>query len=353
MKPAALALLALLASAPLSAQDTAAAAPPSADTSRPRFMLVVHGGAGVIRRADMSAEEERAYRAALAEAIGRGRDVLARGGHALDAVEAVINVLEDSPLFNAGRGAVFTNAGTNELDAAMMDGSTGRAGAVAGVRRVKNPIDLARAVMEKSAHVMLVGDGAEAFATAQGIELVDPKYFHTERRWKALQEARRKEAEAAAGKRTSQAPSRDWRERKLGTVGAVALDAEGRLAAGTSTGGMTNKRWGRVGDAPIVGAGTYADDRCAVSATGHGEYFIRNVVAHDICARMRYGGVSLREAADDVVMKKLVELKGEGGVIALDAAGNVAAPFNSEGMFRGWVGPDGRIEVRIYRDEER
>jgi len=299
---------------------------------RPQFLLVVHGGAGTIRRTAMTPAQDSAYRAKLTQAIRAGYDVLRGGGTSLDAVIATITVLEESPLFNAGRGAVFTNAGTNELDAAIMDGVSLRAGAVAGVKHIKHPIALARLVMERSAHVLLAGEGAEAFAKEQGMALVPQSYFFTQRRWDEL-----KRAKAAA--------------KEHGTVGAVALDQAGRLAAGTSTGGLTNKRWGRIGDSPILGAGTYASAHCAVSGTGVGEYFMRNVVAYDICARMLYKGETLAAAADSVILGKLVAQGGEGGVIALDRDGHFVMTFNSEGMYRGHVGPDGEIVVRIYRDE--
>jgi beta-aspartyl-peptidase (threonine type) len=330
---------ALAACAPAAARGEAGAAAPAA-----RFMLVVHGGAGTIRRESMSPEDEAAYRATLDTAIRAGYVILAANGRSLDAVEAVVNVLEDSPLFNAGRGAVFTHEGRNEMDAAIMSSRTFSAGAVAGVRHVKNPIDLARAVMEHSPHVMLAGDGAEEFARTRGFEMMPEDYFRTERRWKQLERA------LAAEARSDASTADPLGDRKMGTVGAVALDVHGDLAAATSTGGMTNKRWGRIGDAPIIGAGTYADSSCAVSATGHGEFFIRNTVASDICARMRYGGVPLERAAHDVVMTRLVAQGGEGGVIAVDRAGNFTLPFNSSGMYRGWVGADGNIVVRIYRD---
>jgi beta-aspartyl-peptidase (threonine type) len=298
-------------------------------------MLVVHGGAGTIRRQDMTPGQDSAYRATLTQAIRAGYEVLHGGGASLDAVIAVITILEDSPLFNAGKGAVLTNAGTAELDAAIMDGSALRAGAVAGVKHIKNPITLARLVMEKSPHVMLAGDGAEAFAKEQGMALVDASYFLTDRRVRELQ--RIKTAEGKQGMH--------------GTVGVVALDQQGRLAAGTSTGGTANKRWGRIGDSPIIGAGTYANDQCAVSGTGVGEFFIRNVVAHDICMRVRYKGESLEQAAHEVVMEELVQQHGDGGVIALDKDGHVTMPFNTEGMYRGYAGPDGQIVVKIYKDE--
>lgn len=294
-----------------------------------RWGLVVHGGAGAIARDKLTPEREAAIRAALEQALRAGHAALARGGESLDAVTAAIVILEDSPYFNAGKGAVFTHDGINELDAAIMNGTTRTAGAVAGVRTIKNPILLARAVMERSRHVMLVGAGAEEFAGVAGIETVEPSYFRTEERWQQLQDARK--------------------EDKFGTVGVVALDRSGGLAAGTSTGGLTNKRYGRVGDSPIIGAGTYADDRCAVSATGHGELFIRYTVARDICARVEYAGRALAQAADDVVMNELVHAGGEGGVIAMDRQGRFALPFNTPGMYRGYIGDDGVPHVEIYR----
>lgn len=324
--------------------------------------MVIHGGAGTITRGSMTAEVEAQYRSALEQALQTGHRILAAGGTSLDAVEAAVRVLEDSPLFNAGRGAVFTSAGRNELDAAIMDGRTLAAGAVAGVTRVRNPISLARLVMQKSPHVMMVAQGAEAFARDQGLELVPESYFFTESRWNALRRALEADglpmpprpagtgggndlgSQAVAARRVDEAAE------PLGTVGAVALDRHGNLAAATSTGGMTSKRFGRVGDAPIVGAGTYANPRCAVSATGHGEFFIRNVVAHDICARFLYTGVSLQQAAHDVVMERLVQQGGEGGIIAMDAQGNYTMPFNSDGMYRGFIGADGRTVIGIYRD---
>lgn len=344
------------------------AAPQSGPQSAPEhdgsIAIVIHGGAGTITRASMTPEMEAEYRAKLEEALRAGYAVLESGGTSLDAVVAAIVVMEDSPLFNAGKGAVFTSEGTNELDASIMDGATLEAGAVAGVKRVKNPITLARAVMERSPHVMMIGTGAETFAAEQGIELVEPEYFFTQRRWDALQRIKAQEAKAAsdvhgslpvvgpdAGLALAPAEEPFPDDRKFGTVGAVALDRHGNLAAGTSTGGMTNKRFGRVGDAPIIGAGTYANNEsCAVSATGHGEYFIRNVVAHDICALVQYRGLSLQAAADEVIMKKLVAQGGEGGVIALDRRGNIVMSFNSEGMYRGSIDRDGNVVVEIYRD---
>ena len=314
----------------------------------------MHGGAGTIERRSMTPERERAYREKLTEALLAGFNVLSKGGAGLDAVTAAITVLEDSPLFNAGKGAVFTSAGTNELDASIMDGKTLRAGAVAGVKRVKNPLMLARAVMEKSPHVMMVGEGAEAFAAQVGLQLVEPRYFFTEDRYRQLQrqkDAERKTAQprtSGLGVRVPDVPL--YGDEKFGTVGAVCLDRAGTLTAGTSTGGVSNKKFGRVGDSPIIGAGTYANNQtCAVSATGTGEYFIRSVVAHDISAMMQYGGKSLKEAAD-AVMEKVGKLGGDGGLIALDRNGNFATPFNTSGMYRGWVGPEGKPWVEIYRD---
>ena len=311
---------------------------------QPGVALVLHGGAGTILRGDMTAEAEAQYRAKLEEALQVGYGVLSEGGSSLDAVVASIRVLEDSPLFNAGKGAVFTSEGTVELDASIMDGATRQAGAVAGVKRVPHPIELARLIMERSPHVMMVGDGAEAFAQQQGMALVPNDSFYTDRRRAQLERIRQEEG--ASGAAEGEAP-----DKKHGTVGAVALDQAGNLAAATSTGGMTNKRYGRVGDSPIIGAGTYADNEtCAVSATGHGEYFIRGVIAHDIAAMMRYGGLSLQEAADAAIMEKLTEAGGTGGVIALDREGNVAMPFNTPGMYRGYVDAEGNTTVEIYKD---
>jgi beta-aspartyl-peptidase (threonine type) len=306
-------------------------------TPRVEWGMVVHGGAGTIRREQMTPEREREYRAALTDALRTGHGALAQGAHALDAVVAALQLLEDSPLFNAGRGAVFTADGINALDASIMDGSTLRAGAVAGVTDVKNPIALARLVMEKSPHVLLSGDGAERFAREQGIPSTPKEWFFTERRWQELQDAKAAEATPAD---------------KFGTVGAIALDRSGRLAAGTSTGGMTNKKWGRIGDSPLIGAGTYANARCAVSGTGWGEYYIRNAVAYDICARVEYAGVSIATAAADVVMTKLAQQqKNTGGVIAMDREGDITAPFNTAGMYRGWIDQNGGITVAIFAGE--
>ncbi|HZI17328.1 MAG TPA: isoaspartyl peptidase/L-asparaginase [Pyrinomonadaceae bacterium] len=323
------------------------------------FGFVIHGGAGTIERSRMTPEREEAYRAKLSEALKAGFEVLSRGGPGLDAVVAAVALLEDSPLFNAGKGAVFTGAGTNELDASIMDGRSLKAGAVAGVRRIRNPIRLARLVMEKSPHVMMVGEGAEAFARqAGGVELVDPKYFYTEERFQQLKRRQEEERRKSGAGQPSAPPKRSDRgadpflldERKFGTVGAVALDRAGNLAAATSTGGMTNKRFGRVGDSPVIGAGTYADNEtCAVSCTGDGEYFIRAGVAHAVSAAMRFGGKSLAEASE-MALEKVGRLGGEGGLIAIAADGRIATPFNSAGMYRGFVGADGRPQVHIYRD---
>jgi beta-aspartyl-peptidase (threonine type) len=319
----------------------------TAQETKGKIMLVIHGGAGTINRSNMTAEREKEYRAALEQALHLGQAVLVKGGTSLDAVEASVRFMEDSPLFNAGKGAVFTHDGKNELDAAIMDGKTKKAGSVAGVTIIKNPITAARAVMEKSPHVMMTGRGAELFATKMGLEIVDPSYFWTERRWKALQDELVKEQQGKPQAELERAP-----ENRFGTVGAVAVDQYGNLAAATSTGGTTNKQYGRIGDSPIIGAGTYADNEsCAVSATGTGEYFIRWTVAHEIAALMKYKGLTVQQAADQVINKTLKAVPGaDGGVIALDAKGNFAMPFNTEGMYRGWMGADGVAHVAIYGD---
>lgn len=326
-----------------------------AQSTKGNIMFVIHGGAGTITRKNMSPEMEQQYRAEMEKALRVGHEILAKGGSALDAVEAAVRLMEDSPLFNAGKGAVFTHEGKNELDASIMDGRTLKAGAVAGVTIIRNPISAARAVMEKSKHVMMAGRGAELFATKMGLEIVDPSYFWTERRWKALQKELLDEQEKQREQKPKAevVPSRPSLadEKKFGTVGALALDQNGNLAAGTSTGGMTNKMYGRIGDSPIIGAGTFADNRsCAVSATGDGEYFIRLGVARDIAALVSYRGLTVKQAADEVIHDKLEKLGGKGGVIALDARGNVAMPFNSEGMYRGWIAADGVPHVEIYKD---
>lgn len=309
------------------------------------FGLVVHGGAGTIRRESMTPEREAEFRAALTEALEVGHHVLASGGTSLDAVEAAVVILEDSPHFNAGKGAVFTSAGANELDASIMDGATLEGGAVASVTRVKNPVRLARRVMEKTPHVLLVREGAEVFATEQGIELVPPDYFRTERRWKQLE---RVKARAQARTTTSTDPFASVG--KFGTVGAVALDRHGNLAAATSTGGLTNKLYGRVGDSPILGAGTYADNEtCALSGTGRGEYFIRLAACHEVASRMRHRGESLLEAMRQVVHVDLVELgAASGGLIGIDRQGRYALEFNTPGMYRGVIDESGQVTVKIF-----
>lgn len=313
----------------------------SAAAEPPRTALVIHGGAGVITRKDLPAAKQAEYEAALNQALDAGDAVLKRGGSAREAVIAAVLVMEDSPLFNAGKGAVFNAEGGHELDAAIMEGHTRRAGAVAGARTVKNPVLLAEAIMEHSPHVMLAGAGAEAFAdTRPELERVDPSYFDTPHRLEQLRKAQDAVRMAV----------RPEKNTYFGTVGAVALDRDGRIAAATSTGGMTNKRWGRIGDAPIIGAGTYADAGCGVSATGWGEFFIRATVAHDICARMAYRGDSLATAADTVVMQVVPALGGDGGIIALDKDGNIALPFNTEGMYRGWIKPTGERGVAIFKE---
>lgn len=302
--------------------------------------IAIHGGAGTILRSLMTPELEAEYRHALETALLAGHSILSRGGSALDAVEAAVRELENETLFNAGRGSVFNAAGKNEMDAAIMDGGTLRAGAVAAVREVKNPVTLARLVMERSEHVLLAGDGACEFAEECGVDLADNTYFYTDRRWAELEEAKkhgRVQLDHSATK-------------PIGTVGAVACDANGMLASATSTGGMTNKRYGRIGDTPIIGAGTYADDNCAVSCTGHGEYFLRGVIAYDVAARMRYKNAGLEKAANETI-EHLTKLGGEGGLIAVDRLGNITMPFNSEGMYRGMISAGQKLSVAIYRDQ--
>ena len=334
----------------------------------PRLGFMIHGGAGVIQRGSLTPEREKEYRAKLEEAVMAGYKALQDGKSSLDAVEIAVRILEDSPLFNAGKGAVFTADGKNELDAAIMNGKNLMAGAVAGLHHVKNPITLARAVMEKSPHVMMIGTGAEQFAREMGIELVDEKYFWTQERWDSLQRIIKQEKEKQdkqkeqdktkpTDKKVSQVDLRlepyakfDSSD-KFGTVGAVALDKDGNLAAGTSTGGMTYKKYGRVGDVPIIGAGTYANNEsCAVSATGWGEFFIRLGVARDICSQIEYRSLPIQQAADLVIHQKLQKLGGDGGIIAIDKSGNMAISFNSEGMYRAYVNKDGKPVVEIYKD---
>jgi L-asparaginase / beta-aspartyl-peptidase len=303
------------------------------------FGLAIHGGAGSLPRAEMADAAELRYRSGLQEALDAGFAVLQAGGTSPDAVTRAVVLLEDNPLFNAGRGAVFTLDGRNELDAAIMDGSNLKAGAVCGLTRIKNPIELARAIMDRSEHVMLAGAGAEEFALSRGFSLVPQSYFYTTERWKQLERIRAGDTGLSA-----------LTISHIGTVGAVALDSHGRLAAATSTGGMTGKRYQRIGDAPIIGAGTYADNRsCAVSATGHGEVFIRTAVAHDICSRVRFGGRSLAQAVREVVLEELPAYGGEGGVIAIDADGEIAIEFNSEGMFRASRRSGEEQNIAIYR----
>jgi len=293
------------------------------------FSIAIHGGAGTITRKNMTPGKENAYRSKLKETLNVGYSILNKGGTSLDAVEATIRIMENSELFNAGKGAVFTNAGTNELDASIMDGRNLKAGAVARVKTVKNPISAARKVMEETWHVMLSGDGADKFAKEQGLDIVDPSYFYTQRRWESLKKIQ---------------------VEKHGTVGCVALDKHGNLAAGTSTGGLTNKRWGRVGDSPIIGAGTYANNQtCAVSGTGQGEYFIRGNVAYDVSAIMEYKGKSVGEAAQNVI-RKLSDMGGNGGIITMDSKGDISMPFNTAGMYRGFRKAGQAAEIFIYKN---
>lgn len=301
---------------------------------KPSWAIVIHGGAGTIKRELMTAKKDSLYRQKLAEALTVGAEILKNGGSSMDAVEQTIHVLEESPLFNAGKGSVFNERGQNEMDAAIMNGETHAAGAVVNVHTVKSPISAARAVMEKSEHVMLTGEGAEIFAAKQGLEIVSPEYFFDQDRWDSFKKAKDKID-------------------KHGTVGCVALDNKGNISAGTSTGGMTMKMYGRVGDVPVIGAGTYADNAtCGISATGHGEHFIRNVVAYDVAALMKYKGLSLQEAADEVIMNKLKPIGGSGGIVGLDANGNTIMVFNSEGMFRGKMSSNSKMEIGIYEDEK-
>ena len=315
------------------------------------WAIVLHGGAGIIERASMNPTTEAAYRASLAQATQAGAQVLDRGGSSLDAVEAAIRILEDDPLFNAGRGADFAADGKNELDAAIMDGSNMKAGAVGDITRTRHPISLARAVMEKSQHVFLVGQGADEFSVFAGLEQVDPSYFFTERRWQSLVKQLKTEG-LPIPPRPAGAPPPPADAHKYGTVGVVALDRAGNLAAGTSTGGTQAKRWGRVGDSPIIGAGTYASNQsCAVSATGTGEYFIRLTVARTVCALVQYKGMKLQAAADEVIHKELTGLHGDGGVIAIAPDGEMAWSFNTPGMYRAKLAEGGKLEIGIYNDE--
>ncbi|MBC7826714.1 MAG: isoaspartyl peptidase/L-asparaginase [Chitinophagaceae bacterium] len=321
--------------------------------NRIRPVLVIHGGAGTILKKNMSPEKEKAYMQGLEDALRKGYAILEGGGSSLDAVEAVVKELEDNPLFNAGKGAVFTNEGKIELDAAIMNGKNLAAGAVAGITTVKNPITAARAVMEKSEHVMMIGKGAEKFAEQQGLTIVDPSYFYTEERWKSLQKIKRDDSlkmDTDKKNKTGLKQSEN-KDHKYGTVGAVALDKQGNLAAATSTGGMTNKKFGRVGDVPIIGAGTYANNTtCAISCTGWGEFFIRLVMAKSISDMMEFGKMSLQNAANEMVMKRLPSMQGDGGLIAVDKNGNIAMPFCTEGMYRGFIDKNGKMEIKIYKE---
>ena len=316
------------------------------------FGIVIHGGAGTILKENMTDSLETAYKVVLEEAVRSGHEILANGGTSIEAIQRTINIMENSPLFNAGKGAVFTNEGTNEMDAAIMDGETLNAGAVAGVTTVKNPINLAFQVMENSPHVLLSGKGAEQFAAERGLEIVDPSYFYTENRFQSLQKVKEAEKMKTDNKTAFYDPY--IKESKFGTVGCVALDKNGNIAAGTSTGGMTNKKWNRIGDVPIIGAGTYANNAtCAVSGTGWGEYFMRGVVAYDISAMMEYKNMSLEEAAKEVIQNKLTELGGEGGIIAIDNKGNIAMEFNSAGMYRAAMNKKGELTIGIYKENEK
>jgi beta-aspartyl-peptidase (threonine type) len=317
-----------------------------------KYVLVIHGGAGTILKSSMTPEKEALYKRGLQHALNAGNIILKNGGTALDAVEAAIKVLEDDSLFNAGKGAVFTNAGNNELDASIMDGKMLKAGAVAGVTNIKNPITAARAVMDKSGHVMMAGTGAETFAAANGCTVVDPSYFFTTARWRGLMNAKKQDSLKALHKDSSntllrQPGNHDY---KYGTVGAVALDMHGNLAAATSTGGMTNKRYGRIGDSPIIGAGTYADNNtCAISCTGWGEFYIRLVMAKTISDRMEFAHQTLKDAANEMIMKRLPALGGDGGLIGVDKDGNIVMSFDTEGMYRGFIKSDGETKVELYK----
>lgn len=321
-------------------------------SAQQKYVLIIHGGAGTILKKNMTPEKEKAYIDALSLALQAGYKKIQEGKSSLDAVEASINILEDSPLFNAGKGAVFTHDGRNELDASIMNGKTLEAGAVAGVTTVKNPIGAARAVMEKSQHVMMVGDGADKFAKEVGLVIVDPKYFWTKERWDGLQKAKEEDSVKSVldhGNKKSKQMGTANPDYKFGTVGCVALDRAGNLAAGTSTGGMTNKKYGRVGDSPIIGAGTYCDNQTAgISCTGWGEYFIRAGVAKTVSDLMEYKRIGVAEASK-IALAKAAKLGGDGGLIALDKKGNIAMPFNTEGMYRGTITADGKINVQIYK----
>jgi beta-aspartyl-peptidase (threonine type) len=317
--------------------------------SQPTFGIVIHGGAGTILKENMTPEMEHAYENKLAEAISVGHKILKEGGSSQEAVEKTIHVMENSPLFNSGKGAVLTAEESIALDASFMDGNTLDAGAVAGVKHIKNPISAAIRVMKNSPHVMLAGEGADYFAANQGLDTVPESYFITENRLSDLRRVKKRESDQKVS--INLIEEQYFKNQRIGTVGCVALDLQGNLSAGTSTGGMTNKKWGRIGDAPIIGAGTYANNAsCGVSATGWGEFFIRSVVAHDIAALVEYSGLTINEASKRV-MKKVKDLGGDGGVVVLDTKGNVAMEFNTPGMYRAHMDSDGNLEVKIYRDE--
>ncbi len=312
-----------------------------------KYAIAIHGGAGTILKSTMTPEKEKAYLDGLKNAIESGETILKNGGSSLEAVEKAIRSLEDNPLFNAGKGAVFSNSGKNEMDASIMNGEDLSAGAVAGISNIKNPISLAKGIMQKSEHVFLTGNGAIEFAKSIDSEFEEDAYFFEQMRFDQLQQA--KQSDGVFLDHTTDKFENG--EKKFGTVGAVALDIHGNLAAGTSTGGMTNKKFGRVGDSPIIGAGTYANNEtCAISCTGHGEFFIRSVVAYDISCLIEYKGLSLKKACDFVVMDKLVKIGGEGGLIAIDKNGNIEMPFNSEGMYRAKKSNDGELFIKIYKD---
>jgi beta-aspartyl-peptidase (threonine type) len=319
-----------------------------------KYGIVIHGGAGTILRENMSKEQEQEYLSKLNEAIDSAYVILNKNGTALDAVTTAIKIMENSPLFNAGKGSVFSAAGKNEMDASIMDGQTLQAGAIASVTKIKNPILAARCVMEKSPHVLLIGVGAEDFSKEKGIELVDEKYFFDEIRWKQflkVKEMQKIKLDHSDEKGEIINPDEPFKDEKFGTVGAVALDMKGNLAAGTSTGGMTNKQFGRVGDSPIIGAGNYADNNtCAISCTGHGEFFIRNVVAYDVAALMKYKNYSLQEACNELIQHKLKQQGGEGGLIGIDKNGNIAMPFNTKGMYRGYKLNTNEAKVFIFEE---
>ena len=320
------------------------------------YVLVIHGGAGTILKKHMTPEKEKDYQDALQQALQAGYAILSEGGTAIGAVEEAVRVMEDCPLFNAGKGAVFTHEGINELDAAIMNGKTLEAGSIASVTTIKNPITVARAVMEKSEHVMMIGTGAERFAKEKGLELVDPQYFYTEERWNSLQrlleqDSTKMELDHDSGRQIAEVKQPGNRDSKYGTVGAVALDMSGNLAAATSTGGMTNKKFGRVGDAALIGSGTYANNAtCAISCTGWGEYFIRLVVAKSVSDLVEYKNYPVKKASEVLILEKLPALGGDGGLIAVDKNGNIALPFNTEGMYRGYIKRDGKAVVKIYKD---